>query len=158
MLVAALLVTRALAGRWKLVPRPWWLALASVPIFVVGLAWFRHFDLADISSGESTYPETAAWLEAHLPANAVVGSMQTSGAIFYYTNFALFRWDFVSSAEFERIAAACAAAGRPVYASLFPFEISEQGAFRQHLPGHWTQLARIHDATVWRYDSPGGAP
>jgi hypothetical protein len=83
--------------------------------------------------------------------------MQTSGALFYYTKFTVFRWDTISSSEFERIVAACAAAGRPVYALLYSFEISEQGAFRKHLTGHWTKIASVHDTTVWRYDFPGAA-
>jgi hypothetical protein len=125
---------------------------------ISGLFWFRNFDLAGIDAGERTYPENAQWLESHLPANAVVASMQTSGAIFYYTSFALFRWDIVSAAEFERIAAACAAAGRPVYASLYPFEIEDQGAFRKHLTGHWSQIGKVRDSSIWRYDAKGSVP
>ena len=157
LLVAALLVARVLASRWHLAPRAWWLALAAVALFISGLFWFRHFALADIDSGERTYPDTASWLASHLPANAVVASMQTSGAIFYYTKLTVVRWDVLSPAEFERIAAACAAAGRPLYASLYSFEIKEQGAFPRHLPGRWTQMAAVHDTTIWRYDSPGAA-
>jgi hypothetical protein len=152
MLVAALLVARALANRWNLAPRVWWFAIAAVLVAISGILWFRHFDLAVIDPGERTYPENAQWLESHLPANAVVASMQTSGAIFYYTRFTLFRWDRISSAEFERIAAACAAAGRPVYASLYPFEIEEQGAFREHLTGHWSQIGKVRASSIWRYD------
>jgi hypothetical protein len=158
LLVAALLVARALANRCNLAPRAWWLAVAAIPILASGFLWFRHFDLGDINSGERTYLDGAAWLESHLPANAVVASMQTSGALFYYTKFTVFRWDTISSAEFEQIAAACAAAGRPVYALLYSFEISEQGAFRRHLTGRWTRIGLVHDTSIWRYDSPGAAP
>jgi hypothetical protein len=158
LLVAALLVARTLVNRAHFAPRVWWLALAAVPILASGFLWFRHFDLADMNSGERTYIDGAAWLESHLPANAVVASMQTSGALFYYTQFTVFRWDTISSSEFERIAAACAAAGRPVYALLYSFEISEQGAFRKHLTGHWTRIASVHDTSIWHYDPPGTAP
>jgi hypothetical protein len=158
LLLAALLVARALVARCHLAPRGWWLALATLPVFVSGLLWFRHFDLREIDSGERTYFDCAAWLEAHLPANGVVVSMQTSGALFYYTKFTVVRWDAISSTEFERIAAACAAAGRPIYASLYPFEIKDQDAFSKHLPGHWTRMASVHDTTIWRHDSPGAAP
>ena len=158
LLVAALLVARTLAQRGRLAPRAWWLAVAAIPISISGLGWFRHFDLASTGAGERTYPEAASWMTAHLPANAVVGSMQTSGALVYYTTFTVFRWDTISSAEFERIAAACAAAGRPVYAALYPFEIEEQGAFRRHLTGRWVPVARVRDIGVWRYDSAGSSP
>jgi len=159
LLLGALIVARrVLATRRKLPPPGWWLVLAALPVFVFGLFWFRHFGLRDVNSGERTYIEGAAWMEAHLPANAVVLSMQTSGSIFYYTRFAVVRWDSISPVEFERIAAACAAAGRPLYASLYSFEISEQGAFRKHLTGHWTRIGSVRDTSIWHYDSAGAVP
>jgi hypothetical protein len=84
--------------------------------------------------------------------------MQTSGALLYYTDFVFFRWDMVSPADFQRIAAACAADGRPLYASLYPFEISERDVFRSHLAGRWTQVASFGSASIWRCDSTGAAP
>jgi hypothetical protein len=138
-------------------PRAWWLALAAVALFDSGYLWFRYFSLRSLDSDERTYIRSATWLESHLPGNAVVVSMQTSGALFYYTKFTLVRWDVITPGEFERIAAACAAAGRPVYASLYRFEIEQQEGFKKHLPGHWTQIASIDDTSVWRYDAPGAA-
>jgi hypothetical protein len=158
LLVAALLVARELTHRCHLAPRAWWLALAAVPLAVSGFCWFRHFELADINAGERTYIESASWLETHLPAGAVIASMQTSGALFYYTKFTVFRWDTISPSEFAQLAAACAAAGRPVYALLYSFEIGEQGAFRKHLTGHWTRVASVRDTSIWHYDAPGTAP
>jgi Dolichyl-phosphate-mannose-protein mannosyltransferase len=152
LLVAALLVARALAGRWRLAVRASWLVWATFVLFIAGRFWFRHFNLAGVDSGERTYIESALWLESHAPANAVVVSMQTSGAIFYYTEFPIVRWDVLSSAQFEYVAGVCAEAGRPIYASLYRFEIEEEGAFRQHLTDHWTRIAKIHDAGIWRYD------
>ena len=157
LLVAALLVCRTVAGRLRLTPRAWWLALAVLVAIVFGSAWFRHFGLAHMRVDEGTYPVSAAWMRSHLPANAVVASMQTSGALFYYTDFTFFRWDMISPADFHQIAAACAAAGRPLYASLYPFEIEEQGAFQRHLVGRWTQIGRFGSASIWRYDPSGVA-
>jgi hypothetical protein len=82
--------------------------------------------------------------------------MEASGALFYYTDFILVRWDMISSADFQRIAAAGTAAGRPLYAVLFPFEIEETewSAFQKHLAGHWTQIGTVRSVSIWRYDSP----
>jgi hypothetical protein len=156
LLVGAVLVARALAAKCRLAPRGWWLVSAALLIFVSGLLWFRHFGLGDVNAGERTYIEGAAWMNAHLPANAVVTSMQTSGSIFYYTKFTVVRWDAISSAEFERIAAACKTARRPLYACLYSFEISQQGAFLKHLTGHWTKIGAVRDTSFWRYDFAGG--
>jgi hypothetical protein len=155
-LVAALLVARRLAARLKFAPRAWWLAPAAAAILVHGVAWSRHLHAYTIGRGEKAYPQVAAWLQTHLPANAVVASMQTSGALLYYTKFTFIRWDMMSPAEFQRIAAACAAAGQPVYAALFPFEIDDPAwqAFPRHLTGHWTQIGAVREVTIWRFDSP----
>jgi hypothetical protein len=156
LLVAAALVARRLAARFHLAPRAWWLAPAAVAILLHGAAWSRYLHAYTIGHGEKVYPKVAAWLQTHLPANAVVASMQTSGALLYYTKFTFIRWDMMSPAEYQRIAAACAATGRPVYAALFPFEIEDPawGAFRQHLTGHWTQIGAVREVTIWRFDAP----
>ena len=100
MLVGALLVAHALADRWRLAVSASWLVWGTFVLFIAGRFWFRHFNLAGVDSGERTYIESALWLESHAPANAVVVSMQTSGAIFYYTEFPIIRWDALSSAQF----------------------------------------------------------
>jgi 4-amino-4-deoxy-L-arabinose transferase-like glycosyltransferase len=152
LLVAALLVARRLAARLNLRPRAWWLALAAGAVLIHGGAWFRHFDLSSIGPNERLYRESAAWMQAHLPANSVVASMQNSGALLYYTGFTFIRWDLLPPVEFQRIAAACAAAGQPVYAALHPFEIDKMGAFRRHLTGRWAQVGSVRHVTIWRYD------
>jgi len=44
--------------------------------------------------------EMAVWLQDHLPAQCCRRAMQTSGALFYYTNFTVIRWEFDSSRRF----------------------------------------------------------
>jgi hypothetical protein len=153
LLIAALLVAHRLTDRLNLRPQAWWLALAAVVLAIHGGAWFRHFDLSSIGPNERAYVEAAVWMQTQLPANAVVASMQTSGALLYHTEFTFFRWDFLQPADFQRIAAACREAGRPVYAALYLFEIEKMGAFESHLTGHWTQVGAVRQVSIWRYDS-----
>ncbi|MFA5058288.1 MAG: hypothetical protein WC485_09260 [Opitutaceae bacterium] len=159
LIVAALLVAQVLITRPGLSLRPWWLAAAGTAILTYGISWSRHFDVFTIGHGEKVYPETAAWLQTHLPANAVVASMQTTGALLYYTQFTFFRWDMMSAEDFQRIAAACATAGRPIYATLYPFEIEEKewAAFEKHLTDRWTRIGAVRHVSIWRYD-PSTAP
>jgi hypothetical protein len=154
LLVAAMMVARALGLRMKLTPRAWWLALAAVAILASGVAWFRHFGLDGVDLGERSYPESSKWMASHLPPNAVVFSVQTSGCLLFYTKFTVVRWEMVSPAQFEQIAAACSRAGLPVFASLHRLEVEEHRAFQEHLTGRWTQLALVGDMSIWRYDSP----
>jgi hypothetical protein len=156
LLVAALLVARAAAGRFKGGPRAWWLVPATLVILVNAGILFRHFHLKSVGRSERAYAEVADWMKSNLPAHAVVAAMQTSGTLLYYTDFTLFRWDQISSSDFQRIAAACRAAHLPLYAALFPFEIEDKdwGAFRQHLGDGWTKSTSFRQVTIWRYDFP----
>lgn len=160
LIVGALLVTRWLLAGFKTSLRVWWLAVAGVVVAVYGLVWSHHLSAWSSGRGEKVYPETAVWMRDHLPANAVVASMQTSGALLYYTEFTFFRWDMVGPAEFQRIATACAEAGRPLYAALFPFEVKDAPwqAFDGHLTGHWTQIGAVRDVSLWRYDPAVASP
>jgi hypothetical protein len=158
--VAALLVGRAWFIRLGISSRAWWLAPAALAVLVHGAVWSRSLHAFSIGRNERVYPQMAAWLQDHLPANAVVAAMQTSGALFYYTNFTVIRWNSIPPADFQRIAAACTAAKRPVYAALFPFEINDAqwAAFPKHLPGRWTQIGAVRQVSFWRYESPADAP
>jgi hypothetical protein len=160
LLVGALLVARRLAARCGLAPRAAWLAPAAAAILLHGAAWSRHLHAYTVGRAESVYPLTAAWLQAHLPPDAVVAAMQVSGALYYYTPFTFIRWDMLSAGEFQRIAAVCAADGRPVYAVLFPFEIGVPAwdAFGKHLPGHWTEVGTVRQVRIWRLDAARAAP
>ncbi|HWB61481.1 MAG TPA: hypothetical protein VG733_18510 [Chthoniobacteraceae bacterium] len=115
----------------------------------VKLMWFR------VGEGEVQYPGAGAWARENLPPNAVIYSMQTSGALFCYTPFTLVRWDFVTRDVQAGIEKACAASGRPVYAMLFPEEIQPV----QDIPatGRWTRVATLELITCWRFD-PGQKP
>ena len=115
----------------------------------VKLMWFR------IAEGEVEYPVASTWARENLPADAVIYSMQTSGALFCYTPFTLVRCDFVTQDVQSRIEQTCAASGRPLYAMLFPDEIQPL----QDIPstGHWTKVVTLELVTCWRFD-PGTKP
>jgi len=160
LILAAILVGRALLDRLTASQRSTWLAVAAVAVAAHGIAWSHHFRVLHASSGERTYTESSLWIQSHLPANAVIASMQTSGAMFYYTPFTFFRWDMIRPADFERIAQACAAAGRPVYAMLFPYEMDDPkwAAFAKHLPGRWVQIGAVREVSIWRYAGSPTSP
>jgi len=158
--VAALLVGRELLTRIGIRTRAWWLAPAMIVVLLHGALWSHSLHAFSIGRNERAYPQMAAWLQDHLPANSVVAAMQPSGALFYYTRFPVVRWDTMTSADFHRIAAACTAAGRPVYAALHQDEINgvREAVFPRRLTGHWTQIAAIRYLSIWRYDPPADAP
>ena len=99
---------------------------------------------------------TAACLAARtqFPKDAVVLSHFASGAIYYYTDFPILRWDSLSTANFADYAAAAQRAGLPLCAVLFASE--EEDAFTRHCPGNWQRLATVSGVGLWQL-APGPA-
>ena len=127
-----------------------WTAFAVATAFVLGNGawWEKKFDVLNTGRMEQTYPRAMAWLNGHLPGNAVIAVMQTSGAALYYTPFVFVRWDELDPRTFPRIVAAARAERRPIFAVLYSFESAE--AFQGHIPGSWSRYGTVADITIWR--------
>ena len=100
---------------------------------------------------EKVYSHAARWLAANVPPDAVLLSMQTSGALYFDTDYTLLRWDALDAGNSAAVFKALDASKRPLYAALFPFE---NGPALQKVPGHWTRLITMGAVTVWRRDAP----
>lgn len=119
-------------------------------LFAACLGWetalLRRLGVLEMKSGEATYPDAAAWARQHLPGNAAIFCMQVSGALFYYTDFLIVRWDL---AEMGPLLPALCEQHRPVYALLYGYEEADA---RHRLGGNWTRLAEVGQATAWKID------
>ncbi|MCU1246502.1 MAG: hypothetical protein JWN02_2412 [Acidobacteria bacterium] len=128
-------------------------ALAVVVIAAIalrGAKQTRRLHIFSIQSEESVYPETVHWAESLLPRNALVVTMQASGAFIYYSGRQTGRWDFLDSENFGELRGRAISHHLQWYAVTFDFETKE---WQSRLPGHWTPLARRREATIWRNDS-----
>lgn len=158
LIVAALLVLRNYSGRTpgRVSPTLAWIAVFTM-VVIHGAAWTRTLRAVRLGEQENGYRITTTWLQTHLPPKSIVCAMQHSGALFYYTNFALLRWDWVRPGQFRQIVMAAENAGRPIYAALHDFE--QNDALTAHLPGRWTQLHRLRTTTIWKLElSPAPVP
>jgi hypothetical protein len=157
--VGGLLVARQLAGGWIArlpVPAAYAVWLGALALVVANGAWWTHsLHALSIGRGERKYAEVAAWLKGRVPPDAVLLTMQASGALFYYTDYAIARWDSVEGPEAAAVDAKIRQSGRPYYAVLFPFELDD--ALIQHFPGEWSPVGKVDDVTIWRRE-PGPAP
>ena len=132
------------------------LAFAAATVALVhGAAWHYPLNAASIGYGESIYPDTLAWARTHLPADAIIFAHQTTGAIQYYTDFTLVRWDSLTPERFARITAAAVNAHRPIFAVLFPHEI--EPVQHMHGAGRWKQFSAVRHVTIWQW-SPAATP
>ncbi len=137
--------------RTPLVARNLTIAAAFV-ILAHSYPWHGRLGAASVGKSELVYPETIAWLRTHLPADAIIMNMQTSGALLYYSDFQFVRWDMLNPARFSLITANALAAHRPVFAALFPFEVKD--ALEARMPGPWKQIAAVRDVTIWQWSPP----
>ena len=118
--------------------------------------WNRKFDTWHIGRGEGTYRKAVNWAQEHLPANTIIATMQTSGALFYYSDFTFVRWDQLKPKDVAAVEQAVAEQKRGFVAMLFPFE--QDQALNERIPGRWTKLATVEQTTFWRWDGPAASP
>jgi hypothetical protein len=130
------------------------IAASILSLSAAGLGWFwtARFHVLMTPAYERAYADASAAARMHFAANAVVIAGLHSGALYYYTDFPVLRWEFLNPREFERFRALAEKARRPMHALLFAME--EPEALRNHCPGDWTRIATVQNISLWRLDGP----
>jgi hypothetical protein len=156
---AALLVLRSILSRAPagVDPGRSAVALAAAIALVAAFSgwWVHRLNVLNIGREELRYGHVAHWMQANVPHDAVCLSMQASGALVYYTDFTIVRWDMLSKDSAGKVEAAAREAHRPLYAVLFPFELGDSGALSTHMPGNWMQVGSVDSVTIWRREPDG---
>jgi hypothetical protein len=149
-ILAMLLVARSFASRWK--PKSHLVAAAVIVVALGGwdFFWGKKLSALESGKGERVYPDSAKWARSHLPKNAVVMTMQTSGALLYYTDFVFVRWDQFDPSNIAQLEQVCREKGFPLCAMFFPFEV-EEVIERKRFPGSWKKMGALRDVTFWEY-------
>ncbi|MCX6948527.1 MAG: glycosyltransferase family 39 protein [Opitutae bacterium] len=145
LILAALSALAATEKKLRLTPKT--TAVAAAALLAISAAWqiraIQRLDVMTLEQRERSYPDSARWAQTHLPANAAVFCMQTSGALFYYSNFLVIRWDQDPS---DSLLNSLAAQKRPIYAALLPFE---SAAALKNIGGRWIKLSTVGQVTFW---------
>ncbi|MBL9201330.1 MAG: glycosyltransferase family 39 protein [Opitutaceae bacterium] len=135
-------------------PRARVLSAVGIALWSAGLGWFwtkkHHLLLTPIY--ERDYADASAAAREKFPPGTLVIAGLHSGSLFYYTDLAILRWEFVPPADWARLRALAENAGRPIGAVLFNLE--EKEALRERCTGPWTQVAKINHVTLWRLAAP----
>jgi 4-amino-4-deoxy-L-arabinose transferase-like glycosyltransferase len=160
LILAGLLGIAALSEGW-LAPRRtrFRLLMAGIlTLWAVGASWYWTGKLGVrlMRIYENAYAEAAVTSRAELPPNALVVAFYMSGAIYYYLENPVLRWDQVDPAQFGRFATQAAAAGRPVFALIFEAEVKP--ALEERCPGEWVRVNRVHNIGLWRLTRAGPGP
>jgi hypothetical protein len=157
LIIAALLGVEAIGRRFTGPTLRRFRAAAALTIGCWALAsswyWTPRLSVLLMKGYERTYADGARLAREKLPPNAVVLAHAFSGALYYYTDLLLLRWDQIEAPGFARYAALAQHAGRPICAVVFE---SEETDARRRCPGKWTRVATIANAGLWQID--GTAP
>lgn len=137
--------------------RTQWVAAIAISSWAIIAAWFwaPRLQVNLIKGYEEVYRAASLKTRAAVPAHALVAACAPSGALFHYTDLAIFRWDLLPRDQFPRLVAACGNAQRPIFALLF--DEVEDRAFRDHIPGEWTRVATVKNVSLWQLAKPGSA-
>jgi hypothetical protein len=114
--------------------------------------WTGRLGVLLVKQYENAYTDAALSSRGILPANALVVASQTSGAVYYYTQNPILRFDQVEATEFTRLAKLAQTAGRPIYALIF--NVEEQSALQERCPGDWTRLTTVRNLGLWLLSPP----
>ena len=146
LILAALLGLDALLRRVRLRV----IAPVGLSLWAIGLGWFwsGKFNLLFTKTSEQSYANASAAARTRFPPNALVLAGLHSGPLYFYTNFAVIRWEFVNATEFGRYRTLAEAAGRPICAVLH--EVEERDALQEKCPGAWTKLAVLNNVSLWQ--------
>lgn len=122
----------------------------ALAAWTIGLGWFwsHKFHLQLIPTYEQAYADSAAAAHAQFPGNALVVAGLHSGALYYYTPFAVLRWEAVQPGEFARFASLARQAQRPICAVLF--DVEESTALQEKCPGDWQRIGNVRNTSLWQ--------
>jgi len=158
MILGALLVARDGAGLFERFVREdyrarlKWVALAI--LLAVTLSherrYIRRFDVFNFGPGEIVHSTSCRWADRMIPRQSLVVSMQMSGALKFYTDRLIVRWDFVEPAQWPVLKSRAAEKGHQWYALLMPFEIEEA---QRRLSGKWVRVGTFNQLSLWQIDT-----
>ena len=163
LILASLLVTRHLLD-WLRQKADWFWATATAgadrarfvrgaglgllaAVLLTGLYHDNVRQVLRVHEREQAYREASLWAKEHVPAWAVMLSVQPSGALAYYTNLVVVRWDRLDPERFERLRRKVDSRGYEWYAMLWG---DERERFQQHVRGQLELLEEFDRITVWR--------
>jgi len=126
-------------------------ALLLAVVLQYELYYVSDFNVFITGEVEARLPAACRWADRALPAEALVVSMEMSGAIKFYTQRPIVRWDIVAPDQWPLVKAHAAEKGMKWYALLMPHEVEEA---KKRLPGAWTELGVEGPVSMWQIE-PG---
>lgn len=131
------------------------LVIAASPLIVFSY-WEKHLHVRLLKSYQQLYVDVPVWLKQHCPPGSMIAGLTVTGAVYYYTDYPILRWDLIEKEDFFVYAEALRQSGRPLYATLLRDEVAPALRERMPGPGRWEKLAQIDICEIYRYVPPPG--
>jgi 4-amino-4-deoxy-L-arabinose transferase-like glycosyltransferase len=157
MILGALLVARDIVG----LLRKWiseanqarlrWIVLA----ILLGITFshenrnIKRYGLFILGPREIVHYTSCRWADQTIPSNSLVVSMHMSGALRFYTERPIVRWDWLDPERWSVVKKHAAERGYQWYALLWPFEVEEA---QKRLGGKWTKLGMLDQISLWQVE------
>ncbi|MSU50731.1 MAG: hypothetical protein EXS37_16860 [Opitutus sp.] len=155
LILAGLLGVEALArgpgARWPQKFRSGAALVLALWAFGNSWYWTPRLSVFMMKKYEQAYADGSLAAREKFPHDALVLSFAFSGALYFYSDFPVLRFDQMDAPVFARYAALAQKAGRPLCAVLFDWE--EKDAFR-HCPGEWRRLTTVANIGLWQLAAP----
>lgn len=155
LLLGALLAVQGIAVRcrknWPATGRAVIPAVGLALLFTLGYEWVALERLEGLSIGASQAAHRVSCQRADLllPRQTLIVSMEMSGALKFYTDRTIVRWDWVMPEMLAMLKARAAAQGYGWAALLMPHELEEA---QRRLPGKWTRITETGPISLWRLE------
>jgi hypothetical protein len=129
-----------------------WVLLAILLVVTLGYerAYLKHFNVLLSGAGELKHASSCRWADTQLPEQALVASMQMSGALKFYTRRSIVRYERVEPNQWHLLKERARERGYQWYALLMPFEIEDA---QKRMPGKWEQLGAVDEISLWRIET-----
>ena len=157
MILGALLVVRDAVEwcrarvEWPGVMKLRWAAGAILLIVTLGFAQqkIRDFQVLDFVAAQSIHPAACQWADLVIPDHTLVVAVEMSGALKFYTDRPIIRWDWVEGDRWQLLRQRAAEHGYRWYALLLPYEVEEA---QKRLKGNWEKLDDLRGIGLWRIE------
>lgn len=124
---------------------------AGIALLAVALGFAGHYDrkfgVFGYGRGEFIHADSCHWADARLPAQAIVVTSEMSGALKFYTNRLILRWDMVPPAVWPTLKTRVQERGYEFYALLMQHEVEDA---QRRVPGEWTAQGQLRHIGLWK--------
>jgi hypothetical protein len=110
--------------------------------------WIAKLRILHVREAQDSFAAAPAWAAAHLPRESIIACMELSGALYFYSDFPVLRWDQIPLADFKKYVASLRKTGRPLYAMVYPWEEEAMAQRGEMAVGSWEKIGEVDSVRI----------